>query len=49
MDKENLLKKINDINKNTLMETLGMEFIDIGEDFLVAKMEVTPKDTDLTW
>tara|TARA_B100000780_G_scaffold70097_1_gene46634 strand:+ start:2241 stop:2657 length:417 start_codon:yes stop_codon:yes gene_type:complete len=43
MDKENLLKKINDINKNTLMETLGMEFIDIGEDFLVAKMEVTPK------
>lgn len=43
MDKENILKKINDINKNTLMETLGMEFIDIGEDFLVAKMEVTPK------
>ena len=43
MDKENLLKKINHINKNTLMETLGMEFIDIGEDFLVAKMEVTPK------
>lgn len=43
MNKENLLKKINDINKNTLMETLGMEFIDIGEDFLVAKMEVTPK------
>ena len=25
------------------METLKMEFIDIGEDFLVAKMEVTPK------
>ena len=31
------------MDKNTLMETLGMEFIDIGEDFLVAKMEVTPK------
>jgi|TARA_B100000767_G_scaffold260756_1_gene271696 uncharacterized protein (TIGR00369 family) len=43
MDKKNLLKKINHINKNTLMETLKMEFIDIGEDFLVAKMEVTPK------
>lgn len=43
MDKKNLLKKINNINKNTLMETLKMEFIDIGEDFLVAKMEVTPK------
>ena len=35
--------KINHINKNTLMETLNMEFIDIGEDFLVAKMEVSPK------
>ena len=43
MDKKNLLKKINHINKNTLMETLKMEFIDIGEDFIVAKMEVTPK------
>lgn len=43
MDKKNLLKKINHINKNTLMETLKMEFIDIGEDFLVAKMEVSPK------
>ena len=43
MDKKNLLKKINHINENTLMETLKMEFIDIGEDFLVAKMEVTPK------
>lgn len=43
MDKKNLLKKINHINKNTLMETLKMEFIDIGEDFLIAKMEVTPK------
>jgi uncharacterized protein (TIGR00369 family) len=43
MDKKNLLKKINHINKNTLMETLKMEFIDIGEDFLVAKMEVNPK------
>ena len=43
MDKKNLLKKINHINKNTLMETLKMEFIDIGEDFLVAKMEVTHK------
>ena len=43
MDKKNLLKKINHINEKTLMETLQMEFIDIGEDFLVAKMEVTPK------
>ena len=43
MNKENLLNKINAVNKNTLMETLGMEFTDVGEDFLVAKMEVTSK------
>ena len=43
MNKENLLNKINAVNKNTLMETLGIEFIDLGKDFLVAKMEVTPK------
>ena len=43
MNKKNLLNKINAVNKNTLMETLGIEFIDLGKDFLVAKMEVTPK------
>ena len=29
--------------KNTMMETLGIEFIDISESQLVAKMPVTPK------
>ena len=43
MDKENLLKKINSINKNSLEETLEIEFIDIGNDFLIAKMPVTSK------
>jgi len=43
MDKKNILKKINSANKDTLMETLDIEFIDIGEDFLVAKMPVTSK------
>ena len=43
MNKENLLNKINSANKDTLMETLDIEFIDIGEDFLVAKMPVTSK------
>ena len=43
MDKKNILERINSSNKNTLMDTLDIEFIDIGEDFLVAKMEVTPK------
>ncbi|MDT0295113.1 PaaI family thioesterase [Mesonia ostreae] len=29
--------------KNTLMETLDIEFIEVGEDFLTAKMPVTPR------
>lgn len=29
--------------KNTLMETLEIEFTDVGEDFLIARMPVTPK------
>ncbi|WP_411030937.1 PaaI family thioesterase [Spongiimicrobium sp. 3-5] len=41
--KEKILKVCNDITKGTLMETLGIEYIDVGENFLVAKMPVTPK------
>lgn len=29
--------------KNTLMETLEIEFTDVGDDFLIARMPVTPK------
>lgn len=29
--------------KNTLMETLEIEFCEVGEDYLVAKMPVTPR------
>jgi len=43
MDKKKILDKINSSNKNTLMDTLDIKFIDIGEDFLVAKMPVTSK------
>ena len=43
MDKRKILERINSSNKNTLMDTLDIEFIDIGEDFLVAKMPVTSK------
>ena len=43
MDKKIILDKINTANKNTLMDTLDIEFIDIGEDFLVAKMPVNSK------
>jgi len=43
MGKEEILKRINSANKNSLMETLEMNFIDIGEDFLTAKMPVNSK------
>ena len=41
MDKSTLLKKINERNRGTLMQTLKIEFTDIGDDFLIARMPVT--------
>lgn len=41
--KEKILKICNDITKDTLMETLEIEYVDVGENFLVAKMPVGPK------
>jgi len=43
MDKHLILEKFNARNKNTLMETLDIEYIDLGEDYLTAKMPVTSK------
>jgi len=43
MDKVTILKKINSLCKDTLMETLEIEFVDIGSDYLTAKMPVTSK------
>ena len=43
MDKVKTLKILNNLNKNTLMETLEIEFVDVGEDFVTARMPVTPK------
>jgi uncharacterized protein (TIGR00369 family) len=43
MDKEQVLKLTNAICKNTLMETLDIEFTDVGEDFLTARMPITVK------
>jgi len=40
---EKILKICNDSAKNTFMETLGIEYIDVGEDYLTAKMPVSPK------
>jgi 1,4-dihydroxy-2-naphthoyl-CoA hydrolase len=41
MEKEEVLKLTNAICKNTLMETLKIEFTDVGADFLTARMPVT--------
>ena len=39
-DKEQILKLCRDFSKNTLMQTLEIEYIDAGPDFLKAKMPV---------
>ena len=41
--KEQVLAACNAICKNTLMETLEIEFIDLTEDVLTARMPVTPR------
>ena len=43
MEKELVLKKMNGSEKESLMRTLEIDFVDVGEDFLVARMPVTPK------
>lgn len=43
MDKTAILKAINERSKNTLLETLDIEYITIGADFLTAKMPVNAK------
>lgn len=41
--KEKILQVCNSICKNTLMETLEIEYTDVGENFLTARMPVGPK------
>lgn len=43
MDKEKVLQICNAMAKDNLMETLEIEFVDVGADFLSARMPVTPK------
>ncbi len=43
LTKEDILQKCNQACKNTLMETLAIEFIAVGDNSLTAKMPVTPK------
>lgn len=37
------MANLNAASKNTLLETLSIEIIDYGDDFLIARMPVTPK------
>ncbi|MBD3862141.1 PaaI family thioesterase [Olleya marilimosa] len=41
--KAQVLAIANKSSKNTLMETLEIEVVDYGEDFLVSRMPVTPR------
>ncbi|WP_318344803.1 PaaI family thioesterase [Flagellimonas baculiformis] len=41
--KEKILAVCNEICKGTLMETLDISYIDVGENFLLARMPVTPR------
>jgi len=43
MDKKEILRLTNAICKNTLMETLEIVYTNVGEDFLTARMPVSPK------
>ncbi|UGU16233.1 hotdog fold thioesterase [Sinomicrobium kalidii] len=42
-DKKQILDRCNAMSKNTLMETLKIEYTDVGDDYLVAKMPVNEK------
>ena len=42
-NKEEILKRCNALCKNTLMETLKIEFVDLYDDTIVARMPVTSR------
>jgi uncharacterized protein (TIGR00369 family) len=43
MTKEEILELSKKVCKNTLMETLEIQFTEVGDDFLIAKMPVTSR------
>ena len=43
LTKEIIIAKANAASKNTLMETLQIEVVDYGDDFLVARMPVNSR------
>ena len=42
-NKDIILREANKVCKNTLMETLKIELVDIGDDFLILKMPVNSR------
>ena len=42
-NKDKILKEANKICKNTLMETLNIEIVDIEEDYLISRMPVNSR------
>lgn len=43
MNENKILKKLNEMNTNTLMEVLEIQFSNVGERFLEATMPIGPK------
>lgn len=43
MDKNKMLAVLNGLSKNTLMETLNIEFTEVGDNFVSAKMPVNSR------
>ena len=43
LSREEVLARANAICKNTLMETLNIEFVDFGDDFVMTKMPVNSR------
>ncbi len=41
--KDKILKVCNESSRDTLMQTLEIEYVDVGENFLIGKMPVSPK------
>jgi 1,4-dihydroxy-2-naphthoyl-CoA hydrolase len=41
--KEEILLRCNEMSKNTLMETLGIEFIDVTDSMMIARMPVNSR------
>ena len=43
LSKEAILERANKVCENTLMETLNIEMVDYGDDFLIARMPVNSR------